>query len=107
MNICIVEDEQSLAELIHMNMELEGYTVRLLTTGKEAMDLAPQMNQFNLVILDVMLPDFSGLEICEEIRKHSDVPILFLSAKGTTEDKIAGLKRGANDYLSKPFDLEE
>jgi two-component system alkaline phosphatase synthesis response regulator PhoP len=107
MNICIVEDEQSLAELIHMNMELEGYTVRLFTTGKEAMDLAPQMNQFNLVILDVMLPDFSGLEICEEIRKHSDVPILFLSAKGTTEDKIAGLKRGANDYLSKPFDLEE
>jgi two-component system alkaline phosphatase synthesis response regulator PhoP len=107
MNICIVEDEQSLAELIHMNLELEGYTVRLLTTGKEAMDLAPQMNQFNLVILDVMLPDFSGLEICEAIRKDSDVPILFLSAKGTTEDKIAGLKRGANDYLSKPFDLEE
>lgn len=107
MNICIVEDEQSLAELIHMNLELEGYAVRLLSSGLEAMKLAPQMNQFNLVILDVMLPDYSGLEICEEIRKYSDVPILFLSAKGTTEDKIAGLKKGANDYLSKPFDLEE
>ena len=107
MNICIVEDEQSLAELIQMNLELEGFAVRSLSTGKEAMELAPEMQQFNLVILDVMLPDYSGLEICETIRKYSDVPVLFLSAKGTTEDKIAGLKKGANDYLSKPFDLEE
>jgi two-component system alkaline phosphatase synthesis response regulator PhoP len=65
------------------------------------------MEQFDLIILDVMLPEVSGLTICKEIRKYSRVPILFLSAKGTTQDRIAGLKIGANDYLPKPFDLEE
>jgi two-component system alkaline phosphatase synthesis response regulator PhoP len=68
---------------------------------------AGEMESFDLVILDVMLPEVSGLTICKEIRKSSKVPILFLSAKGTTQDRIAGLKIGANDYLPKPFDLEE
>lgn len=105
--VCVIEDEPSISELIQMNLELEGFSVRTITTGKEAMLLAPEMNQFNLIILDVMLPHFSGLEICQSIRKHSNVPILFLSAKGTTSDRIVGLKLGANDYLSKPFELEE
>ena len=107
MDICLIEDEHSLAELIEMNLELEGYTVQVISDGKEAMQMVANMGRFSLVILDVMLPHFSGLEICQAIRKHSNVPILFLSAKGTTDDRIAGLKLGGNDYLSKPFDLEE
>lgn len=105
--ICLVEDEASLSDLIKMNLEMDGYFVDPITHGTEAFLRAAEMEQFDLVILDVMLPEVSGLTICKEIRKHSKVPVLFLSAKGTTQDRIAGLKLGANDYLPKPFDLEE
>jgi two-component system alkaline phosphatase synthesis response regulator PhoP len=105
--ICLVEDEESLSDLIKMNLELEGYHVDVIKHGTEAFLRAFDMQYFDLVILDVMLPEVSGLTICKEIRKYSKVPILFLSAKGTTQDRIAGLKLGANDYLPKPFDLEE
>ncbi len=106
-SICVIEDEESLSDLIRMNLELEGYQVETIQHGTEAFLQAADMDQFVLVILDVMLPEVSGLTICKEIRKYSKVPILFLSAKGTTQDRIAGLKLGANDYLPKPFDLEE
>lgn len=105
--ICVVEDERSLSDMIRMNLEIEDYTVEIFNDGQEAFEKAQEIGQFNLVLLDVMLPKVSGLDICDEIRKTSKVPILFLSAKGTTADKIAGLKKGGNDYLSKPFDLEE
>jgi len=105
--ICLVEDEKSLSDLIQMNLEMEGFEVKTIANGKEAFNEAEKMDAFQLVILDVMLPEKSGLEICREIRKYSTVPVLFLSAKGTTEDRITGLKLGANDYLPKPFDLEE
>jgi two-component system alkaline phosphatase synthesis response regulator PhoP len=105
--ICLIEDEESLSDLIKMNLELEGYSVDTIVHGTEAFLRAFEMENFDLVILDVMLPEVSGLTICKEIRKYSRVPILFLSAKGTTQDRIAGLKLGANDYLPKPFDLEE
>jgi len=105
--ICVIEDEESLLDLIKMNLELEGYSIETVTHGTEAFLRAFEMDTFDLVILDVMLPEVSGLTICKEIRKYSRVPILFLSAKGTTQDRIAGLKLGANDYLPKPFDLEE
>jgi two-component system alkaline phosphatase synthesis response regulator PhoP len=105
--ICLVEDEKSLSDLIQMNLEMEGYDVDSFQNGLDAFKIADKINKYQLVILDVMLPEVSGLDICKEIRKFSMVPILFLSAKGTTEDRIAGLKLGANDYLSKPFDLEE
>lgn len=105
--ICVIEDELSLSELIKMNLELDGYSVEVITHGTEAFLRAFEMSKFDLVVLDVMLPEVSGLTICKEIRKYSRVPILFLSAKGTTQDRIAGLKLGANDYLPKPFDLEE
>jgi two-component system alkaline phosphatase synthesis response regulator PhoP len=90
-----------------MNLEIDGYHVETIIHGTEAFLRAGEMESFDLVILDVMLPEVSGLTICKEIRKSSKVPILFLSAKGTTQDRIAGLKIGANDYLPKPFDLEE
>ena len=105
--ICLIEDEESLSDLIKMNLELEGYQVETIQHGTEAFLRASEMDRFVLVILDVMLPEVSGLTICKEIRRYSKVPVLFLSAKGTTQDRIAGLKLGANDYLPKPFDLEE
>jgi two-component system alkaline phosphatase synthesis response regulator PhoP len=105
--ILVVEDEQSLRQMIAFNLEAEGYEVVALGDGKKALDLMPGINRFALVVLDVMMPFVSGLDVCVEIRKNSQVPILFLSAKGTSADRIAGLKLGANDYLPKPFDLEE
>lgn len=105
--VCVVEDEKSLSDMVRMNLEMEGYTVEVFNDGKIAFEKAQEIGEYNIVLLDVMLPKVSGLDICDEIRKTSKVPILFLSAKGTTADKIAGLKKGGNDYLSKPFDLEE
>lgn len=106
-HIVLVEDETSLHELIKLNLELEGHTVSSFFTGNEAMKNLDQSAKADLVILDIMLPNVSGLDICEAIRKNSEVPILFLSAKGTTSDRIIGLKKGGTDYLVKPFDLEE
>ncbi len=105
--ICLVEDEQSLRDMISLNLELEGYTVESYADGAVANQLFSGPIHFDLVVLDVMLPHVSGFDLCKEIRKHSSVPVLFLSAKGTTADRVAGLKLGANDYLVKPFDLEE
>lgn len=105
--ITIVEDESSLMDLIGLNLELEGYSTLRFSSGGLALRSIDKIIESELVILDVMLPEISGLDLCSEIRKHSDVPILFLSAKGSTADRIAGLKLGANDYLPKPFDLEE
>ncbi len=105
--ICIVEDEESLGEMLRMNLEMENYGVKLYNHGGRAMENIKDLIASDLLILDVMLPEKSGLEICAEVRKFSQVPILILSAKGMTSDRIQGLKLGANDYLAKPFDLEE
>lgn len=105
--ILVVDDEKSLLEMLKLNLELEGYVVQTARNGKEALSFLDGIDRFNLVVLDVMMPHFSGLDVCAEIRKKSKVPILFLSAKGASTDRVAGLKLGANDYLSKPFDLEE
>lgn len=93
--------------MIQLNLELEGYTVTTFQDGKEALNAFEKNIDFSLIILDVMLPFVSGLNLCRFIREKSTVPILFLSAKGTTADRVNGLKLGANDYLPKPFDLEE
>lgn len=105
--ILLVEDELSLQQMITLNLEIEGYEVVAVNNGRKALELLPSINRFNLIILDVMMPFVSGLDVCAEIRKNSQVPILFLSSKGTSADRVAGLKLGANDYLPKPFDLEE
>lgn len=105
--ILVVEDETSLLEMIQLNLELEGFSVTGCANGREAMGFADKLDRFGLVVLDVMLPEVSGLDVCREFRSKSEIPILFLSAKGTTVDRIAGLRLGANDYLPKPFDLEE
>lgn len=105
--ILLVEDELSLQQMIAFNLDAEGYEVIAVNDGRKALELLPSINRFNLVILDVMMPFVSGLDVCAEIRKKSQVPVLFLSSKGSSADRIAGLKLGANDYLPKPFDLEE
>ena len=105
--ICVVEDENSIAEMVRFNLEMESYEVELIQDGAEALELFKRNFEFDLIILDVMLPNVSGVDWCRLIRQTSQVPILFLSAKGTTADRIEGLKAGGNDYLPKPFDLEE
>lgn len=102
-----MEDEQNLVDLIKLNLEMEGMKVTVYSDGIEAKLHFEHSLRFDLIILDVMLPNYSGFDLCKQIRDVSDVPILFLSAKGTTQDRIKGLKLGANDYLPKPFDLEE
>lgn len=105
--IAIVEDESSLAEMVRMNLEMDGYKVVCFGNGAMAWEHFENDLNYELIILDVMLPGMNGVEVCKRIRNQSNVPILFLSAKGTTSDRIEGLKAGGNDYLPKPFDLEE
>jgi two-component system alkaline phosphatase synthesis response regulator PhoP len=103
--ILLVEDEESLINVLELNLEMEGYNVTLARDGEAALE---QFNDsIDLVILDVMLPKINGFDVCKEIRSKSNVPIIFTSAKGTSTDRVTGLKQGADDYLVKPFNLEE
>lgn len=105
--ILLVEDEEHLREAIQMNLEMEGYEVDIASTGTQAL-MKANSALYHLFILDVMLPEMDGLVICQAIRlKDAATPILFLTAKDSSQDKIAGLKMGADDYLTKPFNLEE
>jgi len=105
--ILLVEDEENLHEAIKMNLELEDYIVTSVFNGKEAMRKFNQ-GRYDLVILDIMLPGVNGFDICQAIRlENKQVPILFLTAKNASHDRINGLKVGGDDYLTKPFNLEE
>lgn len=105
--ILLVEDEENLREAIKLNLELEGYEVEVADTGKKALKKIVGQ-RYNLIILDVMLPEIDGFEVCENIRlTDSDTPILFLTAKDSNADKLQGFKLGGDDYLTKPFNLEE
>jgi two-component system alkaline phosphatase synthesis response regulator PhoP len=105
--ILLVEDEKNIRDVVKLNLELEDYEVVAVDNGPEALKRTKE-EAFNLIILDVMLPDVDGFTICETIRLDDDnTPILFLTAKDSYEDKIKGLKKGADDYLTKPFNLEE
>lgn len=105
--ILLVEDEKHLAETIKLNLEIEDYHPIIAYDGLSAITKFKEQ-RFDLVILDIMIPNIDGLAVCENIRLHdSQVPIMFLSAKNSAEDRITGLKKGGDDYLSKPFNLEE
>lgn len=105
--ILLVEDEASLYEALKLNLEMEGYSVTLAIDGEEALERFKE-GHYHLIILDVMIPKIDGYVVCETIRlENAKVPILFLSAKNSPEDKINGLKTGADDYMAKPFNLEE
>ncbi|CAD5939651.1 Response regulator MprA [Planktothrix tepida] len=107
MRILLVDDEVELTEPLSRVLSREGYTVDLATDGHLGCELARQ-NPYDLLILDWMLPQKSGLEICQELRSQSNrTPILFLTAKDTLDDRVQGLDAGADDYLMKPFELRE
>ena len=106
-SILLAEDEENLHDALKLNLELEGYEVTSAYTGSVTLQKV-QQEYFDLLILDVMLPDLDGISITETIRvQNNDVPILILSAKNTGADRVLGLKKGADDYLTKPFNLEE
>jgi len=105
--ILVVEDEKNLLEAIRVNLEMEDYEVEPATNGSVALKKFREQ-RFNLVILDVMLPEMDGFAVCEKIRlDNMDVPILFLTAKDTHADKLKGFKLGGDDYVTKPFNLDE
>jgi len=104
--ILVVDDEEAILEFVSYNLRKEGYEVTTATDGDEAVRLADQ-NPFDLVILDIMLPGTDGYEVCRKIRAHSEVPLLFLSARDTELDKVVGLELGGDDYLAKPFGIRE
>jgi len=105
--ILLVEDEQNLHEALKLNLELEGYEVTSAFDGAAALK-AVDAEYFDLIILDVMLPEMDGINVAETIRlQNNEVPILMLSAKSSSADRVLGLKKGADDYLTKPFNLEE
>ena len=106
-NILIVEDELNLHEALKLNLEMEGYEVTSAFDGNEALKKVENA-YFDLIIMDIMLPELDGISVTESIRVHNnEVPILMLSAKNTPADKVLGLKKGADDYLTKPFNLDE
>ncbi|EHR83424.1 response regulator transcription factor [Staphylococcus epidermidis] len=105
-NILIVEDEQNLARFIELELTHENYTVDIENDGKAGLDKALS-KPYNLYILDLMLPNINGLEICRQIRQKTTTPIIIITAKSETYDKVAGLDYGADDYIVKPFDIEE
>lgn len=105
--ILVVEDEKHLAETIKLNLEIEEYHPVVVYDGAEAINTFKEQ-RFDLVILDIMIPNIDGIAVCENIRLHdAEIPVLFLSAKSSAEDRILGLKKGGDDYLTKPFNLEE
>jgi len=106
-SILLVEDEENLHEALKLNLELEGYEVTSAYDGRAALKSVTD-EYFDLIILDVMLPEIDGINVTETVRlQNNDVPILILSAKNTSADRVLGLKKGADDYLTKPFNLEE
>ena len=105
--ILLVEDENHLAQNIRLNLEMEQYSVSHAPDGPAAIRMFGE-EKFDLVILDIMIPHIDGITVCENIRLHDKkTPVLFLSAKSTGEDRILGLRKGGDDYLTKPFNLEE
>ncbi|MGG1676793.1 response regulator transcription factor [Neobacillus sp. NRS-1170] len=104
--ILIIEDERSIAELERDYLEIEGFKVEIATDGKMGLEAALNQN-YRLILLDLMLPNINGLEICKQIRKEKDIPILMVTAKDEDIDKVRGLGLGADDYIVKPFSPSE
>ena len=104
--ILLAEDEAPLRNLVRMSLESIGHQVTAVSDGEEALATFRD-GQFDLVVLDVMMPRIDGFTVCEEIRKHSDVPIIMLTALGSTDDLVKGFELGADDYITKPFTFKE
>ena len=103
----VVEDEEKIARVLELELEYEGYSVTKVLDGLEALE-AYRTGSWDLILLDVMLPGLSGIEILRRIRKNDLLtPVILLTAKSSVEDKVSGLDLGANDYITKPFQIEE
>lgn len=106
MKALVVDDEKLIVKGLKFSLEQEGYEVDCAYDGQEAVDQA-QNNEYDIILLDLMLPVFDGYEVCQKVREFSDVPIVMLTAKGEDMDKILGLEYGADDYITKPFNILE
>lgn len=104
--ILVVEDESKIARFIELELKHEGYEVEIAYDGRSGLEKA-QVGDYDLIILDLMLPLMSGIEVCRRVRKLSDIPIIMLTAKDDISDKVTGLDSGADDYITKPFAIEE
>ena len=104
--VLVVDDEKLIVKGIRFSLEQDGMDVDCAYAGQEALDLI-QKNEYDVVLLDVMLPVLTGFEVCQQVREFSDVPIIMLTAKGDDMDKILGLEYGADDYITKPFNILE
>ena len=104
--VLVVDDEKLIVKGIRFSLEQDGYDVDCAYDGEEALKLAKE-NVYDIILLDVMLPKYDGFEVCQQIREYSDVPIIMLTAKGDDMDKILGLDYGADDYITKPFNILE
>ena len=104
--ILIVEDDSQIARFVELELEHEGYEVKKVDNGYDGINMLKN-NEFDLMLLDIMLPGIDGVEVCREVREFSDLPIIMLAAKSELEDKVKGLDTGADDYLTKPFEIEE
>ena len=104
--ILIVEDEEKIARFVTLELEHEGYQVEHAADGRTAVDLALKRD-YDLILLDVLLPQLNGMEVLRRVRKHKDVPVIMVTARDAVMDKVAGLDAGADDYLTKPFAIEE
>ena len=104
--ILIADDDVNIAELISLYLTKEGYETKRASDGREALRMVPIFDP-DLIILDIMMPEMDGYEVCREVRKNNSTPIIMLTAKGETFDKVLGLELGADDYMVKPFDTKE
>ena len=104
--ILLVEDEEKLARMVEMELKYEGYQVEKAFDGRTGLDRA-RSGEFDLILLDIMLPQLSGMEVLRRLRKESAVPVIMLTARDSVMDKVSGLDSGANDYITKPFAIEE
>jgi two-component system response regulator ArlR len=104
--ILIVEDERKIARFLQMELEHEGFATAIEANGRRALERIVQ-EEFDLVLLDIMLPDMNGIEVCKRVREVSEIPIIMVTAKDEIADKVAGLDIGADDYLTKPFAIQE
>ena len=106
MNVLIVEDDEAIANLLYMDLRDEGYHCSIANDGRIAADMLEENGNYDLILLDIMLPEIDGYELLEYI-KPTEIPVIFLTAKGTVNDRIKGLKMGADDYIVKPFQSGE
>lgn len=104
--ILIIEDEEAISDLISLYLEKEGFITKVANNGQDGIDLVEKFNP-DLILLDLMLPDINGFEVCKKISSQYSIPIIMITAKSDTIDKILGMELGADDYITKPFDMRE